>query len=97
MNLEQNSIDRIKSYLKEQPVLKAYLFGSQARGEATTESDIDILLELDYSQKIGLKFVQIKLDLEELLGEKIDLVSSNGLSKHIKPIVDSEKQLIYAR
>jgi len=39
----------------------------------------------------------MKLDLEKLLNSKVDLVSSNGLSKYIKPIVDVEKQLIYAR
>jgi hypothetical protein len=58
---------------------------------------IDILVDLDYSQKIGLGFVQMQLDLEKLLNIKVDLVSSNGLSKYIQPIVDREKQLIYAR
>jgi hypothetical protein len=39
----------------------------------------------------------MKIDLEKLLHANVDLVSSNGLSKDIKPIVDSEKLLIYAR
>ncbi len=39
----------------------------------------------------------MKYDLEKLLDFKVDLVSSNGLSQYIKPIVDKEKQLIYAR
>jgi hypothetical protein len=39
----------------------------------------------------------MKIDLEKLLNSKVDLVSSNGLSKYIKPIVENEKQLIYAR
>jgi predicted nucleotidyltransferase len=60
-------------------------------------SDIDILVDLDYSHKIGLQFIQMKIDLEKLLNSKVDLVSSNGLSKYIKPIVDGEKQLIYTR
>ena len=38
-----------------------------------------------------------KIDLEKILNSKVDLVSSNGLSKYIKPIVDREKELIYAR
>jgi predicted nucleotidyltransferase len=41
--------------------------------------------------------IQMKIDLEKLLNSKVDLVSSGGLSKYIKPIVDGEKQLIYAR
>ena len=79
------------------PVLKAYLFGSFLHGNADNKSDIDILVDLDYSQKIGLQFIQMKIDLEKLLDNKVDLVSSNGMSKYIKSIVDSEKQLIYAK
>ena len=97
MKLDSNRIDKIKRYFETRPVLKAYLFGSYARNEADYESDIDILVDLDYSQKIGLQFIQMKIDLEKLLNTKVDLVSSNGLSRYIKPIVDNEKQLIYAR
>ena len=97
MNLDSSQIKSIKNYFSNRPVLKAYLFGSYVRGEADGHSDIDILVDLDYSQRIGLQFIQMKLDLEEILNSKVDLVSSNGLSKYIKPIVDSEKKLIYAR
>ena len=79
------------------PVLKAYVFGSYVRGEADNNSDIDILVDLDYNQRIGLQFIQMKLDLEKLLETKVDLVSSNGLSEYIRPLVEQEKQLIYAK
>jgi len=97
MSLTDEKIKTISDYFKSRPVLKAYLFGSYVRGEADSESDVDILVDLDYSQKIGMQFFQMKIDLENLLNSKVDLVSSNGLSKYIKPLVDSEKQLIYAR
>ncbi|MCG2716559.1 MAG: nucleotidyltransferase domain-containing protein, partial [Candidatus Marinimicrobia bacterium] len=38
----------ITDYFKDKPVLRAYLFGSQVRNEADVDSDIDILVELDY-------------------------------------------------
>ncbi len=95
--LEKKKIETIKIYFKTMPVLKAYLFGSYVRNQADAESDLDILVDLDYSQKIGLQFIQMKIDLEKLLNIKVDLVSSNGLSKYIKPLIDSEKKLIYAR
>ena len=79
------------------PVLKAYVFGSYVRGEADNNSDIDILVDLDYNQRIGLQFIQMKLDLEKLLETKVDLVSSNGLSEYIRPLIEQEKQLIYAK
>ena len=96
MTLEANKLDTIKKYFETRPVLKAYLFGSYVRNQANHQSDIDILVDLDYTQRIGLQFIQMKIDLERLLNSKVDLVSSNGLSKYIKPIVDSEKLLIYA-
>ena len=97
MILNNIKIESIKSYFKTRPVLKAYLFGSYLYGNANSESDIDILVDLDYSQRIGLQFIQMKIDLEKLLDNKVDLVSSNGMSKYIKPIVDNEKRLIYAK
>ena len=97
MTLENSKIESIKAYFRTRPVLRAYLFGSYVRGQADKESDIDILVDLDYNEKIGLQFVQMKIDLEKLLNSKVDLVSSAGLSKYIKPIVDSEKKVIYAR
>ncbi len=97
MNLDEKKLKAICDYFITCPVLRAYLFGSYVRGEADNQSDIDILVDLDYSKKIGLQFIQMKIDLEKLLNSKVDLVSSNGLSKYIKPLVDSEKQLIYAK
>lgn len=97
MKLDACQIETIKNYLQTRPVLKAYLFGSYVRDEADDQSDIDILVDLDYSQRIGLQFIQMKIDLEKLLNTKVDLVSSNGLSQYVKPQVDLEKQLIYAR
>ena len=97
MNLDSNKLEIIKAYFRNRPVLKAYLFGSYVRGQADNLSDIDILVDLDYSQRIGLGFVQMQIDLERMLKTKVDLVSSNSLSKYIKPLVDKEKRLIYAR
>ena len=97
MELKEEYIQQIRAYLADKPVKKAYLFGSFVRGEGKHGSDVDILVELDYNQRIGLLFVQMKLDLEELLHKEVDLVSANGLSKYLKPVVDREKELIYAR
>lgn len=39
----------------------------------------------------------MKLDLEQLLNQEVDLVSANGISRYLKPVIDREKVLIYAR
>lgn len=95
--MEKSKIEAIKDYFRTRPILKAYLFGSYVRGEADSQSDIDLLVDLDYSQKIGLQFIQMKIDLEKILHVKVDLISSNGISKYIKPFIDKEKRLIYAK
>ncbi|NMH25833.1 nucleotidyltransferase family protein [Flavobacterium solisilvae] len=97
MKLSNNQINIIKDFFSKQPVLKAYLFGSYVRGDENENSDIDLLVELDYSQPIGLEFIQMQIDLQNLLSKKVDLVSARGISKYIKPILDKEKKLIYAR
>ncbi|KKK65588.1 hypothetical protein LCGC14_2972620, partial [marine sediment metagenome] len=64
---------------------------------ANSKSDYDILVELDYSKRIGLHYIQMQLDLTNLLNKKVDLVSDKALSRHIRPFVDKEKYLIYER
>jgi hypothetical protein len=67
----------VKDYLASKPIKKAYLFGSYARGEATPESDVDILAELDETKTIGMiEFIKIMDDLEEILKRKVDLVTT---------------------
>jgi len=97
MKLSDKQIQSIKDFFSRQPVLKAYLFGSYSRGDETEESDVDLLVELDYTQPIGLEFIQMQIDLQQLLSKKVDLVSARGLSKYIQPVIDKEKLLIYAR
>ncbi|MFO7891746.1 MAG: nucleotidyltransferase domain-containing protein [bacterium] len=95
--LSQRQIKNISEYFKDKPVLKAYLFGSHVRKESKSDSDIDILVELDYSKHIGLKFIRMKNELEVLLNNRVDLISENSLSEYIKPIIDREKMLIYKK
>ncbi len=95
--MKKSLIEKIKNYLRGKPVLKAYIFGSVARNESEDNSDIDILVELDYSQGIGLEFVEMQLDLEDILDCNVDLLSSNAISKYIRPFIDKDKILIYEK
>lgn len=97
MKLSASDIQIVKDYFSGQPVIKAYLFGSYSRNEADRNSDIDILVDLDYSKHIGLGFVQMQTDLQQKLKKKIDLVSSKAVSKHLQPFIEKDKVLIYER
>ena len=87
----------IADYFKTQPVLKAWLFGSFARGEETPVSDVDILVLLDHSKPIGLKFFGMWNDLERLLDRKVDLVEEGNLLPFAEESANRDKQLIYER
>ena len=87
----------IADYFKTQPVLKAWIFGSCARDEETPQSDVDILVVLDPSQSVGMKFFGMYEDLKELLGRKVDLVTDSSLAPFARESVDRDKKLIYER
>lgn len=97
MTLDRKTLQAIKKYLIGQPVKKAYLFGSHARGTANAASDIDILVELDRTNPIGLHFVRMKIELENLLQAKVDLLSDKGISKYIRQYIENDKTLIYEK
>jgi predicted nucleotidyltransferase len=77
--------------------LRAWIFGSHARGEANIESDVDIWVEFDYDSKIGWEFITMQNELQNALGKKVDLVSSRDLSPFIGLHIEAEKELIYER
>jgi predicted nucleotidyltransferase len=73
------------------------LFGSAARGKMRPDSDIDLLVEFLPNAGVGLlEHAGLMLDLQELLGRKVDLVSKNGLKPRIRPCVLADAQLVYA-
>src|SRR5215471_18531485 len=96
MSLYTHDTILLQKYFASKPVKKAYLFGSYARNTPVKgTSDIDILLELDYSQPIGMKFFSFQRELEDLLHNKVDVVTSDGLSKYVQPYIEKDKILIY--
>ena len=87
----------MSAYFANQPVLKAWLFGSFARGEETPLSDVDILVVLDRSKPVGLKFFGMWNDLEKLLGRDVDLVEEGTLFPFAVESANRDKILIYER
>ena len=90
--------EKIADYFKTQPVLKAWLFGSYARGEETPQSDVDILFIPDKSQHFSLFTMGgMYEDLKELLGKEVDLITDGGLKPFARESADRDKILIYER
>lgn len=85
---------KIISILKRQGVTKAALFGSAARGEVKKRSDIDILVNLK-KDKTLLDLVGLKLELEEKLGRKVDVLTYNGIHPLLRDRILNEQKIIY--
>jgi len=94
----RNMIPRMRRFFAKQPVKRAYLFGSCSRGEETSDSDVDILIDLDKSKPIGLfQYVNMKLDLQDLLHREVDLVETGELLPFAQESANRDKVLIYER
>jgi len=94
----QAMTQQIAEYFKTQPVVKAWLFGSYARGEETENSDVDILFEPDMSQHFSLFTLGgMYMDLKDLLGREVDLVPEGSLLPFAQETAEQDKKLIYER
>lgn len=85
---------KIINILKRHGVIKAAIFGSFVRGQAKKSSDIDILVKLK-GDKTLLDLVGLKIDLEEVLGRKVDIMTYSSLHPLLKDIILNEQKLIY--
>ena len=87
----------IADYFETQPVLRAWLFGSFARGEDTPLSDVDILVQFNEGGISLLKHAAMLDDLERMLDRPVDLVEDGTLRPRISDSVNRERKLIYER
>ena len=93
-----NDIEKIKRYFAGQPVVKAWLFGSFARGEERENSDVDILVSFDDKAKVSLmRHAGMLCDLEDILQRPVDLVNELSLYPEVRDAVNNDKILIYER
>ena len=70
------------------------LFGSFVRGNQTSLSDIDILVEFMPEKHTFDNFMEVAFLLEELLGRKVELVTTEALSPHIGPHILREVERV---
>ena len=75
--------DEIKSVAEKHGAHNVRVFGSFVRGETHSESDVDFLIDLDRGRSFFDR-VSIQLELEEMLGCRVDVVSSRGLKARIR-------------
>ena len=81
--------ERIISIAQKHGASNVRLFGSVARGESDVQSDIDLLVQMEEGGSL-LDHAALHLELEDLLGCKVDVVSERGLKPRIKERVLKE-------
>jgi uncharacterized protein len=80
----------ILNHLKGYDPIKVGIFGSYARGDNKTGSDIDILVEFKEAPSL-LTLIKLENDLSEILGVKVDLVTTGALkNKRIKKSIQKD-------
>ncbi|MEO8659501.1 MAG: nucleotidyltransferase family protein [Bryobacteraceae bacterium] len=74
-----------ESELRQLGVLHAAVFGSVARGDARPDSDIDVLVDLDYQRPIGIfDYARLKLQINAMLDGPADVVNSKTLKPRLR-------------
>lgn len=88
----------IADYFATQPVTKAWLFGSYARGEQREDSDVDIMIVTDKEAHVGLfRLSGMRLALQDILNKQVDLVTEKGLLPFARESAENDRILLYER
>jgi predicted nucleotidyltransferase len=88
--------DRIAEFCRRHGIRRLAFFGSILRDDFTRESDIDLLVEFEPSQPVGLlRLTAIELELADLLGRKVDLSTAGSLSPYFRDDVLKEARTLY--
>jgi uncharacterized protein len=79
---------------RQNDVAMVGVFGSTARGEATKESDIDLVVEFS-KRKSLLKLVALERQLSTALGRKVDVLTQAAISPYLRDRIMSDLRVIY--
>jgi len=87
-------IQQNRKSIKTLGVKKLGLFGSFVREEQNKNSDIDLMVEFDKGKKTFDNFMQLSFLLEDLLGKKIEWVTTDSMSPYIRPYILKEVEYV---
>lgn len=87
---------KITPILRRRGVRRAALFGSAARGAMKKNSDVDVLVDLQNDDTL-LDLVALKLDMEKILGRKVDVLTYRSLHPLLRDRILSEQDIVYEK
>jgi predicted nucleotidyltransferase len=91
-------VDReaLEGLCRRHGVRRLAVFGSALRGELGPESDLDLFVEFQPGEAVGLRFITLEAELSSLFGRKVDLLTPGFLSPHFRTRVVREAVPLYA-
>jgi len=95
MTLEEVK-EKIIPILEKSGVQYAGVFGSVARGEAKTGSDVDILVKFNGMPTFA-GYLKLDTDLREKLGQDVDLVTVGAVNKFLRPYIERDLKVVYGQ
>ena len=91
-------LEAIQNEPYREEIQSVALFGSVLMGTNAPESDVDVLIDFVPSAIVGfVKFSQIRQNLEQHVGQPVDLLTPQALSKFFRDRVLNEAEYIYER
>jgi predicted nucleotidyltransferase len=95
MNALPAEMSKVRTICTKYGVKSLAVFGSYARGEARSDSDLDMLVSFSGRASL-LTLVALERELTELLGRPVDLQTEAGLSPYLRDRILRERQVVYA-
>jgi predicted nucleotidyltransferase len=87
---------RLAEFCRSNHIRRLALFGSVIHGDATPDSDLDVLVEFESGHVPGLDFFRMQDELGELFGRPVDLNTPQFLSPYFRDLVMREAEVLYA-
>lgn len=86
----------IADFCRRHHICRLALFGSVLRDDFNPESDVDVLVEYEPGTRVGLiRLARLELELEEILGRKVDLNTPGFLGKYYREQILTEAEVQY--
>jgi len=90
------NLQKIAPLLDRNYVSRAGVFGSYARGEASEESDVDLLVKFEKARSL-LEIIRLEREISETLGKKVDLVTEPSLNRHLRKYILDDLKVFYEK
>jgi predicted nucleotidyltransferase len=89
---------QIEAFCRRHHIRKLALFGSVLRDDFRPDSDVDVLVEFEPGQTVGLfRLVGMEEELTEIVGRKVDLRTPGDLSRYFRQQVLDSAEVLYVR